>query len=54
MMADDQETWVLQPRLPYTKFTAREADKFLVSLGYLSGEPTLKMPADAPAMKRQD
>jgi acetyl esterase/lipase len=32
----------------YYALTTREADKFLVSLGWLKGEPTLPIPADAP------
>lgn len=31
----------------YYALTVREADKFLASLGWLKGEPTLKAPADA-------
>ena len=32
-------------RPPWTEITARQADEFLASLGYLKGEPTLKPPA---------
>jgi acetyl esterase len=53
MMAEGQKHGFFN-RAPYTQVTAREADKFLVSLGYLSGEPTVKMPADAPTMKREE
>ena len=38
---------------PWTEVTARKADEFLSSLGYLSGEPTIKLPANAPALKRE-
>ena len=31
-------------RDPWTHVTARKADEFLVSLGYLKGEPTVKIP----------
>jgi acetyl esterase/lipase len=41
-------------RPPWTQLTAREADRFLVSLGYLAGEPTVKTPADAPALKKEE
>jgi acetyl esterase len=41
-------------RGPWTQVTAAAADRFLVSLGYLSGEPTVKLPADAPALKREE
>lgn len=41
-------------RSPWTEVTTREADRFLVSLGYLTGEPTLKLPADAPKLKREE
>lgn len=30
---------------PWTEITARQADEFLASLGYLKGEPTIKPPA---------
>ena len=38
---------------PWTEVTARKADEFLASLGYLSGEPTIKLPANAPSLKRE-
>ena len=38
---------------PWTEVTARKADEFLASLGYLTGEPTIKLPANAPALKRE-
>ncbi len=41
-------------RGPYAQLTVREADKFLASLGYLSGEPTVKVPAGAKPLKRED
>jgi acetyl esterase len=39
-------------RSPWTEVTARKADEFLTSLGYLSGEPTVKLPAGAPELQR--
>jgi len=39
-------------RSPWNEVTAREADRFLVSLGYVSGEPTLKIPEGAPSVIR--
>ena len=33
--------------------TTRKADEFLTSLGYLKGEPTLKLPANAPELKNE-
>jgi acetyl esterase/lipase len=53
MMADGQKHGFFNGG-PYKQVTAREADKFLVSLGYLSGEPTLKMPVGAPTLKREE
>jgi acetyl esterase len=38
-------------REPWNNVTARKADEFLTSLGYLKGEPTLKPPANAPELK---
>lgn len=40
-------------RAPWSHVTARKADEFLTSLGWLTGEPTVKMPADAPSLKQQ-
>ena len=40
-------------RLPWSHVTAKKADEFLVSLGYLKGEPTVKLPEAAPALVRQ-
>jgi acetyl esterase/lipase len=40
-------------RQPWTAATAVEADRFLASLGYLKGEPTLKVP-DAKAVLKRD
>lgn len=37
---------------PWLQVTARQMDVFLASLGYLGGEPTLKLPAEAPALKK--
>ncbi|MBM3888267.1 MAG: alpha/beta hydrolase [Verrucomicrobia bacterium] len=41
-------------RSPWTEITARQADLFLASLGYLQGEPALKLPDGAPALKREE
>ena len=38
-------------REPWTSVTTRKADEFLTSLGYLKGEPTLKLPTNAPELK---
>ncbi|MBI3878240.1 MAG: alpha/beta hydrolase [Verrucomicrobia bacterium] len=41
-------------RSPWTEITARKADEFLASIGYLTGEPTLKLPEGATeALKRE-
>ena len=37
---------------PWHAVTLRQTDVFLTSLGYLKGEPTLEMPAGAPALQR--
>ena len=34
-------------RAPWTQVTVKKADEFLASLGYLSGEPTVKLPEGA-------
>jgi acetyl esterase len=39
---------------PWTHVTTRQADLFLASLGYLQGEPALKLPANAPGLKREE
>jgi acetyl esterase len=39
-------------RSPWNEVTAREADRFLVSIGYLTGEPTLNTPDAAPKLLR--
>jgi acetyl esterase/lipase len=41
-------------RSPYAELTVGQADRFLVSLGYLNGAPTVKPPADAPELKKED
>lgn len=41
-------------RSPWTEVTARQTDIFLASLGYLQGDPTLKLPANAPSLKREE
>jgi acetyl esterase/lipase len=38
---------------PWTEVTAQKADEFLTSLGYLKGPPTIKLPKDAPRLKKQ-
>ncbi|MFM8272597.1 MAG: alpha/beta hydrolase [Gemmata sp.] len=38
-------------REPWLSVTTRKADEFLTALGYLKGEPTLKVPAKAPELK---
>lgn len=38
---------------PWTQVTARKADEFLASLGYLAGTPTIKLPEGAPSLKRE-
>ena len=40
-------------RAPWIQVTAQKTDEFLISLGYLKGEPTLKLPAGAVALVRQ-
>jgi arylsulfatase len=41
-------------RSPWTEATARKTDEFLKSLGYLTGEPTLKLPAEAKELKKEE
>ena len=40
-------------REPWLSVTTRKADEFLTGLGYLKGEPTLKLPAKAPELKNE-
>ena len=40
-------------RSPWIQLTAKKADEFLVSLGYLKGDPTVKVPEGAPGLVRQ-
>ena len=40
-------------RAPWSQVTTRKADEFLVSLGYLKGEPTVGIPAGAPGLKQE-
>jgi len=40
-------------RSPWIQVTARKADEFLASLGYLEGPPTLALPADPPDLVRR-
>lgn len=39
-------------RSPWCEITTREADRFLASLGYLAGEPTVKLLAGGPSLER--
>lgn len=41
-------------RAPYLHTTARQADAFLTSLGYLKGEPVVKPPEKAPALNKDE
>lgn len=38
---------------PWIQVTAKKMDEFLISLGYLGGEPTIKLPENAPALKAE-
>jgi acetyl esterase len=40
-------------REPWIHVTARKMDEFLTSLGYLGGEPTLKLPEGAPSLANE-
>jgi acetyl esterase/lipase len=40
-------------REPWLSVTTRRTDEFLTSLGYLKGEPSLKLPADAPELQKE-
>ncbi len=40
-------------RSPWTEVTARRADEFLASLGYLQGQPTVKLPMNAPKLEKR-
>ncbi len=39
---------------PWIQVTAKKMDEFLISLGYLGGEPTIKLPEGAPELKREN
>lgn len=41
-------------RAPWSLVTTGKADEFMASLGYLTGEPTVKLPDGAPALKRSE
>jgi len=41
-------------RPPWSQVTVKKADEFLASLGYVSGEPTVKLPEGAPSLARQE
>lgn len=38
---------------PWAQVTTKKMDEFLISLGYLGGEPTIKLPENAPALKTE-
>lgn len=40
-------------RTPWCEVTARKADEFLTSLGYLKGPATLQLPPGAPTLEKQ-
>jgi acetyl esterase/lipase len=40
-------------RSPWTEVTARKADEFLGSIGYLKGPPTVKLPDGAPQLEKR-
>ncbi|MCB1277255.1 alpha/beta hydrolase [Prosthecobacter sp.] len=40
-------------RAPWIQVTARKMDEFLISLGYLGGDPTIKLPENAPELKAE-
>jgi acetyl esterase/lipase len=40
-------------REPWLSVTTRKADEFLTGLGYLKGEPALKLPSRAPELKNE-
>ncbi|MDZ4405519.1 alpha/beta hydrolase [Prosthecobacter sp.] len=39
---------------PWMQVTAKKMDEFLASLGYLGGEPLIKVPDGAPELKREN
>lgn len=39
---------------PWIQVTAKKMDEFLISLGYLGGEPLIKLPEGAPELKRDN
>ncbi|WP_395742779.1 alpha/beta hydrolase [Prosthecobacter sp.] len=41
-------------KAPWIQVTAKKMDEFLSSLGYLGGEPTIKLPENAPALKQEN
>ncbi len=41
-------------RAPWSQVTAKKADEFLFSLGYLTGEPTVKLPEESPTLVRKE
>ena len=41
-------------RSPWTEVTLRQADEFLVSLGYLKGHPTMRLPQETKASLKKE
>ena len=41
-------------KAPWTQVTAKKADEFLASLGYLTGPATLKLPENAPSLSKKE
>jgi acetyl esterase/lipase len=40
-------------KAPWIQVTTKKMDEFLISLGYLGGDPTIKLPEDAPELKAE-
>lgn len=40
-------------KAPWIQVTAKKMDEFLISLGYLGGDPTIKLPENAPELKAE-
>jgi acetyl esterase len=41
-------------KAPWMQVTAKKMDEFLITLGYLGGTPTIKLPENAPALKQEN
>lgn len=41
-------------KAPWMQVTAKKMDEFLTSLGYLSGEPAIQLPENAPSLKQEN